>query len=83
MTFSPTHAEIMARPRTAQVGLWMRARTRVGRRYPCTCILGQPCKNWGHPGYFCRCWGRPDIQAMPQHCCSRAFRFHRAVEVPT
>lgn len=75
-----THEEIQARPKTARLGIWMIARTPVARRYPCACVLGRECKNYGHPGYFCRCWGRPDHDVMPAFCCSRAFRRHPILE---
>ena len=70
----PAHAEILARSKDALPGVWLVARIGVDKSYPCRCRLGTRCVGAAEntdPYYWCRCYGRTDVDRVPAHCCAR------------
>lgn len=66
---------------TPPVGIWLIAGTWAHTPYKCRCKREKAC--WtsvsnpdGHPGYWCPCWGRTDLDGLPAYCCAPGHPIH-------
>ncbi len=55
-------------PDLPATGFWLLAKTPADQPYPCLCHRdGHGCRAGGR---HCPCWGRPDLDHLPQACCA-------------
>lgn len=50
------------------LGVWVIAGTPVSEPYPCPC--GEDLHHRREPSRHCPCWGRLDVDRVPEGCCA-------------
>lgn len=54
--------------KTPATGVWLLSKSPPDQPYPCMCHRdGFGCRAGGK---YCPCWGRPDLDHLPQACCA-------------